>query len=232
MIVSGAADLHGHLGFQFPESGIGLIAGDFVPLYSSAENWKQWQELHWIEHKFVKWLKRQVDRCDAFFLVSGNHDIALYATDTRDEATEMIESTGATVLVDPDEAAVHEGVRIVGYPYTPTIQDRNWAFSQARTSPAARLAAESIRDCDILITHGPPQFMLDSCGSGHAGCAQLAHRILEIGPRVTFCGHVHEQRGKRLTYFDLQGRVRRIINCSIMCERYSPKGGKVQTYEL
>lgn len=234
MLIAGAADLHGKLNVSYPEAAVGLIAGDLMPLMSSAEDWKQWQELDWLERKASRWLKRQVARTDAFFFVPGNHDIVFYSPDTRPLARELMAGLGIIVLDDPSDQLEHGGVKFSGYPYTPTIQDRNWAFSQRRSSPAVEACVDAIpEDTDVLISHGPPQFLLDGVErGGHVGCAHLLRRVLEVGPAAVFCGHVHEQRGLRQHYFGLDGRSRRIINCSIVDEDYNEKGGRVQTLEL
>ena len=72
----------------------------------------------------------------------------------------------------------------------------------------------------------------DNRARPHQGSAQLMHRLLEVSPSLTVCGHIHEQRGKRFKYFDLMGRERRIANVS-MCDRnYTIRGARVQTFDL
>jgi len=49
---------------------------------------------------------------------------------------------------------------------------------------------------DILITHGPPNGILDLSEAGeYAGCTALLEAVREIAPRVHLFGHIHEGRG-------------------------------------
>jgi Icc-related predicted phosphoesterase len=233
MRIAGMADQHGALSSNAPECDVLAIVGDFMPLLSTAENWKQWQEYDWAKTKYVRWLRRQPAR--RILIVYGNHDIAGCAPDTRAKLREKLEADGrVTVLDDRCPSVEFEGARFTGHSYTPTIQQRSWAFSQARSSHAVKLATDAIHpDTDILLTHGPPQGLLDTCSNGdRAGCAALMHRMLEIGPVLTLCGHIHEERGKRLRYYDLRGRERRIGNVSIMDREYSAKGGRAQVFDI
>lgn len=232
MRIVGMSDQHGALSSNSPECDVLAIVGDFMPLLSTAENWKQWQEYDWAKTKYVRWLRRQPAR--RIFVVYGNHDIAGCAPDTREKLREKLEADPrVTVLDDRNPSVVFEGVRFTGHSYTPTIQQRSWAFSQARSSPAVKLATDAIHpETDVLLTHGPPLGLLDECANGRVGCAALMHRLLEVGPALTLCGHIHEQRGKRMRYFDLQGRERRIGNCSIMDSEYNPKGGRAGVFEI
>lgn len=238
MKIAAISDLHGHLSHSIPECDVLVIAGDIVPLLSTAENWKQAQELHWWETKFVRWLRRNIrdSRARATFVVAGNHDILLNSHETREEARAVVEALPGVRVLGGQWCAVHadfEGVRFAGYPYTPTIQQRTWAFSQARTSPAVPLALGQLpTNTDVLISHGPPQGILDTVDRGHVGCANLMKWMIDHGPALTICGHVHERRGKRARYFDGRGVIRRIGNVSICDENYSPKGAKVQVFEL
>lgn len=234
MLIAAGADFHGNIGFEYPECDVAAIVGDLMPLYSSAENWQQHRELHWLETKGMRWLRRMRKRCGRMLVCPGNHDLVFAAPDTREVAREILAFEGIVLIDDPSIQEVIDGVVFTGYPYTPTIQDRNWAFSQRRTSQAVKICADLIPlDTDVLLTHGPPQGLLDrSRDSDRTGCAALMHRMLEVGPAVTFTGHIHEQRGRRAWYYDLSGRARRIVNCSIVDENYVPRGGKVQTYEL
>lgn len=68
MKIAGMADLHGHLNHTSPpDTDVLAIVGDIVPLMSSAEDWKQWQELQWVERKFVRWLRRQLASIRCFY---------------------------------------------------------------------------------------------------------------------------------------------------------------------
>lgn len=233
MRIAAVSDQHGDLSHSIPECDVLCIVGDIMPLYSSAEDWKQWQELSWVETKFVKWLKRQpFKQC----LISwGNHDIAAIAPDTRKILTDTMESVdGVSVLDDETPHESIKGVIFSGFPYTPTIQQRNWAFSLPRGDMRNRLALDHHihPETDVLLTHGPPLGFLDECDNGRAGCADLTHKIIDVAPRLVLCGHIHEQRGKRAWMWNTKGTQTRVINVSICDENYQARGARVQTYDL
>ena len=230
--IAAASDLHGELGIQFPECDIGILNGDIVPLMSSAEDWHQWQELNWVERKLLRWMKRQP--VGKWIVSWGNHDIVSYSPDTRPLVTEMLEGIDAVVLDDSYPWTVQGGWKFSGFPYTPTIQDRNWAFSLPRGDERVKMCVDHHieSDTDVLISHGPPQGFLDGENGDRFGCAILHCKIVEVCPRVVFTGHIHGARGKRDKMFGSDGKYIKLINTSIVDPSYSPKGGKVQQYKL
>lgn len=233
MIIAGVSDLHGHLSHSIPECDVLCIAGDIPPLLSTAEDWKSAQELYWIQTKFLRWLKRQpFEHC----LVSwGNHDIFAMDPMTRRDAIDMLQSISGVTVLDVDcPSTVIDGVRFSSYPYTPTIQQRNWAFSLPRGDRRVEMTLEHCvhPETDVLISHGPPLGFLDKVDSDHAGCAMLAKKIIEVAPPLVLCGHIHEVRGQRQSMWNSQGRQTRLINVSICDRNYSPRGAKVQTFDL
>ena len=83
-----------------------------------------------------------------------------------------------------------------GFPYQ-RFQDRFSTASQvdeARTS----IAVAPIPDhgsVDIVMTHGPPQYVLDACASGNVGCDNLLRAVSRCRPRLHCFGHIHEGHG-------------------------------------
>lgn len=253
MRVAAVSDQHGKLSHSIPDDVDGLIVnGDFVPMYSSAEDHRPVQETDWLCRKYKRWLRKQIKRAGLkfVFISFGNHDLfALYPDCLErflEAMQELEDETGCIVEVmvpdptgvkgDPVPHCIYEGVKFAFYPYTPTIQDRNWAFSMRRSSPSVNHAVACIEhDTDVLVTHGPPYGTLDLASStinGHVGCVPLFHRIAEVGPQVVLSGHVHEQRGRRQVMLDLWGNKIRAINTCLLDRSYSEKGGKVQTFEV
>lgn len=234
MLIAGVSDQHGDLSHNVPVCDVLAIVGDFVPLYSSAEDWKQWQELRWAEKKYVRWLKKQPAK--RIIVSFGNHDIAAFAPDTRALLKEALESVSNVIVLDDDyPSVVIDGVRFSAFPYTPTIQDRNWAFSLSRSKAATiQVIAEAMihDDTDVLLSHGPPMGFLDSVRSERVGCAMLTKRIIEVAPTLVLCGHIHEQRGRREWMWNARGELTRLVNASLCDENYSVRGAKVQTYEI
>lgn len=185
-----------------------------------------------MKRKFMRWLARQP--ADRILITYGNHDLVGYAPDTREKMREKLESDRrVTVLDDRNPSVTHRSTVFAGYSFTSTIQSRSWAFSLPRTSESWQYTLDLLpADTDVLLTHGPPQGLLDECDNGRQGSAHLMHWLLTHGPALTLCGHIHEARGKRERYYDIRGRECRIGNVSIMNESYSPKGGRVQVFDI
>lgn len=82
-----------------------------------------------------------------------------------------------------------EGLKIWGSPVTPYFL--GMAFNE-REGPAIKKVWNKIPpDTDILITHGPPQGILD----GGIGCVELFKRVQSIQPIYHCFGHAHGYNG-------------------------------------
>mmetsp|Transcript_16348 Transcript_16348/g.42125 ORF Transcript_16348/g.42125 Transcript_16348/m.42125 type:complete len:213 (-) Transcript_16348:188-826(-) len=95
-----------------------------------------------------------------------------------------------------DEAVEVEGLKVYGSPFTPKFCG---AF-QLRSEDEAREKWAAIPDgLDILVTHGPPQGILDNVRRDvHAGCVALMDRVRDAKPRYHLFGHIHEQGGHQV----------------------------------
>ena len=70
-------------------------------------------------------------------------------------------------------------------------------------------------DTDILITHGPPEGILDLCKNGdRVGCRDLLLMIEKPKPKVHVLGHIHESYGIKV------GNGTTFINACNLDERY------------
>ena len=91
-------------------------------------------------------------------------------------------------------------------PYTPAFGD--WAFayqknedrfnssSQSTDSNHVSIAKNPIpNDVNIIMTHGPPQGILDWCPQGNVGCENLLQAIRRVRPVMHCFGHIHEGHG-------------------------------------
>lgn len=135
---------------------------------------------------FVEWFKELPVKYKVF--VAGNHDSAIEARMIRQEDFwEMdiiyLENTYVDV----------EGLKIWGSPVTPTFSD--WCFMMARhkTNRVWKIIPD---DTDIVITHGPPKYVLDITENRdgsleQVGCKSLFNRMMEIQPKLHCFGHVH-----------------------------------------
>ena len=129
-------------------------------------------------------------------MTAGNHD-ALFEREPG-RAREIF--AGITVLID--EEATVAGLRCYGSPWTPEYH--SWSFMRSRGAAMAAVWAKVPVGLDLLITHGPPQGILDDASSYRggswagpdlSGCEELARRVAIVRPRVHAFGHIHGQQG-------------------------------------
>ena len=88
-----------------------------------------------------------------------------------------------------------EGINIWGSPITPRFFD--WAFNEDRGKPIQKYWNKIPNNTDILITHGPPNGILDKTTSNiNAGCEDLLKTVNKLKPKFHLFGHIHEAYGK------------------------------------
>jgi len=121
--------------------------------------------------------------------VAGNHDTSI----ERGLVTRAdFEEAGITYL--ENDYITIDGVKIFGSPQTPTF-GQGWAFNKDRAKLDEHWAKVD-SDTDIIITHGPPQTILDVAYHkgqiDHCGCKSLRRHILgRIKPTLCLFGHIH-----------------------------------------
>ncbi|TAQ88615.1 hypothetical protein B7494_g3057 [Chlorociboria aeruginascens] len=95
-------------------------------------------------------------------------------------------------------------------PYQPEFCD--WAFPynrdedrfniQSQSPPGctsiARNPIPDFPDVDIMMTHGPPEGILDETAYDHVGCMSLMHAVARAKPLLYCFGHIHEAYGAKL----------------------------------
>lgn len=122
-------------------------------------------------------------------LVLGNHDV--WAESHIDEMKQKCHTLGIILL--HDSSVTINGVKFYGTPYVPRFFD--WAFMESDQALVARYA-KIPKDTDVLLTHGPAQFILDEVPRGHVGSKALLDRLLEINVKYHIFGHIHECGGR------------------------------------
>lgn len=193
--LSDTHDLHHHL--EVPEGDLLLHAGDATMMGTPAQ----------IE-AFDRWLGGLPHRHK--IVIAGNHDWAFERTPAKARA--MIRH--ATYL--EDELATVDGLRVWGSPWQPWFFD--WAFNLQRGPEIAAKWALIPDGVDVLMTHGPPQGILDRTSRGdHAGCADLLAELRRVRPRLHVFGHIHEGYGM----LERDGCC--FVNASNCTERYRPE---------
>ena len=144
-------------------------------------------------------------------LIAGNHD---FLFERRPDVAHDLLPPGVSYL--RDSATVIDGVRFWGSPWQPTFH--HWAFNLDRGPQLAQVWSLIPADTQVLVTHGPPQGILDVVTGGeHVGCADLRRRIAELPQlRVHAYGHIHEAYGTTIVD-DCQ-----FVNTSICTVNYVP----------
>lgn len=160
---------------------------------------------------FARWLCLQKHKRKVF--VPGNHDWFFQRTLSSRHAWAS-ELPGVDVLVD-DEVVI-DGVKFWGSPYQPEFM--NWAFNVPASSRKFHFS-KMPWDVDVLITHCPPERILDEVPSGeNVGCPELAKIVLERKPKVHCFGHIHHSYG----HWNDPVTGIKFYNCAMASERYIP----------
>lgn len=162
---------------------------------------------------FCDWFNK-LDDYDSKIFIAGNHDILF---EQNPPYVDGILTGYKWINYLQDEELIINDVKIYGTPWQPEFY--NWAFNLPRRGPGLSSRWENIpNDTDILITHGPPQGILDISGSpynqGDLGCELLRVRVDEIKPKIHVFGHIHGSYG----YKFLNGT--HFINASVLNEQY------------
>lgn len=203
MIIDCISDLHGH----YPDLEGGdllIVAGDLTA-----------RDLPGEYAMFHHWLWDQNYRIKIF--IAGNHDggLAQYRKSAGMTSCEEIYLEDSAVEID--------GLKIWGTPWTPPFCD--WYF-MAKTEKRKEIFEAIPNDIDILVSHGPPWGLLDTCYDWdegkiiNVGCHHLRIALERIRPKLHVYGHIHEGYGQIL--FKHQGPNTICVNASHMDKNYKP----------
>ena len=171
--------------------------------------------------KFVHWIQN-LKKFDTKIFIAGNHDwcferkepwLSQYIND------ENLSQSGCYYLEDSfmtiEDPEFSRPIKIYGTPWQPWFYD--WAFNVQRDEIYKHWEKIPL-DTDILITHGPPQEILDlTLGGDKPGCSSLRYYIEEkIKPALNVFGHIHEAYGTMVVGDTL------FVNASTCTRRYIP----------
>ena len=176
VLISDTHSLHDQV--EVPDGDVLIHAGDFM---------NHGTRFHELE-SFVKWWNNQPHSIK--ILVAGNHDILV------EERPDLLKNmlVGTDYLLD--SGCEYFGIKLWGSPYTPTFF--NWAFMRDRGEAIKKHWDLIPEDTNVLITHGPPLYYLDSSKNwGPAlGCRDLADAVHRIHPKLHVFGHIHGGYGQ------------------------------------
>lgn len=141
--------------------------------------------------------------------IAGNHD---WVFELQPDIAAGLIPEGVTYL--QDSGNVIEGVKFWGSPVQPAFL--RWAFNKARGAEIDRHWQRIPTNTDVLITHGPPNGILDLVGEEHVGCEMLRRRLQIVRPACHIFGHIHCARGT------VANEGTTYLNAAICTESYDP----------
>lgn len=134
---------------------------------------------------------------------AGNHDWPAFESHAL--VKEIFKERGITYLCEED-IAIHD-LSFYVTPWTPEFC--GWAFMEKEEDLVKRYA-KIPKNTDVLITHGPPDGILDHCKGSWA----LRDVVDSIKPKAHLFGHIHSAYGIE----ERSGTI--FVNCSILNDQY------------
>ena len=121
-------------------------------------------------------------------LIAGNHDWLFEISNAA--ARRLLDDS----IIYLEDSAVEIGdLKIYGSPWQPRFYD--WAFNLMRGAELAEKWRLIPADTDVLITHGPPNGILDEVSRQYfvenTGCEELRKRVEVVRPKLHVFGHIH-----------------------------------------
>ena len=135
----------------------------------------------------VAWLKSLPFK--HIILVPGNHDVCCETLMNKGMEPALREKLFGKIHYLRDSGVTLEGVRFWGSPWIPPYAG---AFNLDADARASRWKLIP-QGTDVLVTHGPPQGVLD----GGAGCKHLMDAVEDVKPSIHCFGHFHDCGGNQ-----------------------------------
>jgi Icc-related predicted phosphoesterase len=137
---------------------------------------------------FINWFKKLPIQHKVY--VAGNHDVSVEAN-----LVTKSDFTSVGIIYIENTYVEIEGLKLFGSPFTPTF-GANWAFNRSRQKLGRFWEKVIDLDTDIIVTHGPPKFILDTGinldhNLEHCGCSGLFKRVKKVKPKAVLFGHIH-----------------------------------------
>lgn len=159
------------------------------------------------------WLQAQKASIKIF--VPGNHDMCLDQFHMYGLSPASIEALVETqkrehnihILLHPLDAIVQfkpfgwdRVLKIGGTPVQPWFG--GWGFNVGYEADRHEIIDPIAAQCDILITHAPPQYVLDIPRAGeHVGDPAITKSLaVRRNVKYLFCGHIHESAGHAMCF--------------------------------
>jgi len=183
---------------------------------------------------FIYWFQN-IQGFDTKIFISGNHD---YCFEKVNEPHHKGDYDWLNNLMAPENLAQSDvyylednfmiierpefsrPIKLYGSPWQPWFYD--WAFNLPRLGKEIEEKWSMIPDdTDVLITHGPPNGILDLVNNfrqpnRNVGCESLRFHVERVKPALNVFGHIHEGYGTTLIDETL------FVNASICNPGYNP----------
>ncbi len=207
MIIDCISDLHGYSP-MLPGGDLLLIAGDLTVRDEPSQF-----------ETFNTWLKSQ--DYTKKIIIGGNHDNFIQHLENPEDFFE-----DATYLCDSQ--TTFQGLKIWGSPWTKNFFGQNplcKAFGFDFETQMIEKFELIPNDIDILITHSPPEGILDQTSrNARVGSPSLKSKVLKMPKlKLHLFGHIHEGYGTEIGASRLQ-----FINASHVNEYYEPINSPVR----
>lgn len=178
-----------------PEGDVLLHCGDFTHrgTHGEIKDFNDW--IGSLPHRYKVVIAGNHDLCMDAVEYDANWKTAFRHTEYNDPNVSRELLTNATYL--ENRSLVIDGVKFYGSPMTPPIPGRTMAFNVARGFAAQQHWAKVPADVDVLVTHGPPNGILDKTVTGlRVGDEALLKEVVSrVRPRFHVFGHIHEAYG-------------------------------------
>lgn len=144
-------------------------------------------------HEIGEWFRSLKDRFRYQIIIPGNHDIGFM----HDAPRILEECFDEDVICLLDKGVTIDSIKFYGTPWMPNFM--NWAF-MLEEEQLARYYDAIPDDTQVLITHSPPEGILDKTDDdyGYARCGSptLRDRVKQL-PKLThhLFGHIHNSYG-------------------------------------
>ncbi len=191
------SDTHSsHNLLQIPICDIVMFSGDESNFKNPYDNLKEF-------NNFIAWYSLLPIKYKIF--IAGNHSAAIAKGLIKKQ--DFIDKG---IIYLENEYVNIKGLKIFGSPITPTFND--WYFMKSRDKMDKFW--DNVDSVDIMITHGPPKYILDLsenkehklefCGDK----TLLRHVVNRIKPSLHLFGHVHNYKSIE------NSGVKKIANCN------------------
>ena len=182
------SDLHGSFP-DLPGGDLLILAGDYTASHTVRE-WGAW----------LNWLKAQ--KYDCKIVIGGNHDDFLEHCLTSEDWDSVFDGIvdddvikDDTFVYLKDTSHTYKGIKIYGSPWHKTFEGQNpkaMAFGLDTDLEMKEKWIMIPEDVDILVTHTPPNGILDASWKGwRFGCPELRKSVARVRPRYHVYGHIH-----------------------------------------